>query len=185
MNEDMSQQTPHKPPKTLRFVTNYGPPPSKRRRVAAACYTCRKRKTACSGERPSCDTCKQNRLECGGFSSETGATAGHKRTASDTSAKKPVSNGSDTDERPKGRQRQIKQEQQDLDFDLHNNYMNDEDCHPSSLPLPKVHSGPLSPKNGMNNVTHLQASGPEQNEERRRRESLFSGSRNRMPYFRW
>lgn len=37
-------------PKPLRFVTNYGAPHPKRRRIGAACLTCRKRKTACSGE---------------------------------------------------------------------------------------------------------------------------------------
>jgi hypothetical protein len=39
-----------KPEKPLRFVTNYGAPHPKRRRIGAACLTCRKRKTACSGK---------------------------------------------------------------------------------------------------------------------------------------
>lgn len=39
-----------KPDKPLRFVTNYGAPHPKRRRIGAACLTCRKRKTACSGK---------------------------------------------------------------------------------------------------------------------------------------
>lgn len=36
--------------KPLRFVTNYGAPHPKRRRIGAACLTCRKKKTACSGK---------------------------------------------------------------------------------------------------------------------------------------
>ncbi|PTB68119.1 N-terminal fungal transcription regulatory domain-containing protein [Trichoderma citrinoviride] len=41
------------------------PPPSSRRDVIlAACNTCRKQKTKCSGERPSCSRCLQRRSEC-------------------------------------------------------------------------------------------------------------------------
>ncbi|KAF2862895.1 hypothetical protein K470DRAFT_268472 [Piedraia hortae CBS 480.64] len=54
----------------LRFVTNYGAPHPKRRRITAACLTCRKRKTACSGERPFCEKCRLNSLECAGYSTE-------------------------------------------------------------------------------------------------------------------
>ena len=41
------------PKKPIRFVFNDGQPHSKRRRINAACHTCRRRKTRCSGERPS------------------------------------------------------------------------------------------------------------------------------------
>ncbi|KAF2150833.1 hypothetical protein K461DRAFT_202290, partial [Myriangium duriaei CBS 260.36] len=51
----------------LRFITNQGAPHPKRRRVTAACLTCRKRKIACSGEQPSCNTCTQNKIECAGY----------------------------------------------------------------------------------------------------------------------
>lgn len=44
-----SNATKGQQPKPLRFVTNYGAPHPKRRRIGAACLTCRKRKTACSG----------------------------------------------------------------------------------------------------------------------------------------
>lgn len=54
-------------PKKLRFITNHGAPHPKRRRVSAACMTCRRRKVACSGERPACNTCSQNKIECGGY----------------------------------------------------------------------------------------------------------------------
>ncbi|PPJ52843.1 hypothetical protein CBER1_11724 [Cercospora berteroae] len=82
------QQQQHHQPKALRFVTNYGAPHPKRRRIGAACLTCRKRKTACSGERPTCETCKQNKLECAGYSEST-ATPAHNRSNSETNTRRP------------------------------------------------------------------------------------------------
>jgi hypothetical protein len=55
------------PPKQIRFVNNQGQPPSKRRRINAACLTCRKRKTRCAGEKPDCSTCKKNGHVCLGY----------------------------------------------------------------------------------------------------------------------
>ncbi|KAK1967647.1 hypothetical protein LY78DRAFT_482120 [Colletotrichum sublineola] len=54
-------------PKQIRFVHNQGQPPSKRRRINAACLTCRKRKTRCAGERPICSTCSKNGHTCLGY----------------------------------------------------------------------------------------------------------------------
>ncbi|OHW91385.1 pathway-specific nitrogen regulator [Colletotrichum incanum] len=54
-------------PKQIRFVHNQGQPPSKRRRINAACLTCRKRKTRCAGERPVCSTCSKNGHTCLGY----------------------------------------------------------------------------------------------------------------------
>ncbi|KAK1751227.1 fungal-specific transcription factor domain-containing protein [Echria macrotheca] len=55
------------PPKQIRFVNNQGQPPSKRRRINAACLTCRKRKTRCAGEKPHCSTCTKNGHDCLGY----------------------------------------------------------------------------------------------------------------------
>ncbi|KAL2024293.1 hypothetical protein VTK56DRAFT_8775 [Thermocarpiscus australiensis] len=55
------------PPKQIRFVNNQGQPPSKRRRINAACLTCRKRKTRCAGEKPVCSTCAKNGHVCLGY----------------------------------------------------------------------------------------------------------------------
>ncbi|KAK3344194.1 fungal-specific transcription factor domain-containing protein [Lasiosphaeria hispida] len=55
------------PPKQIRFVNNQGQPPSKRRRINAACLTCRKRKTRCAGEKPKCSTCTKNGHDCMGY----------------------------------------------------------------------------------------------------------------------
>ncbi|KAL6824577.1 fungal-specific transcription factor domain-containing protein [Trichoderma sp. SZMC 28015] len=58
------------PPRQIRFVHNQGQPPSKRRRINAACLTCRRRKTRCAGERPLCSTCTKNGHQCLGYPEE-------------------------------------------------------------------------------------------------------------------
>ncbi|KAJ2965184.1 hypothetical protein NQ176_g10740 [Zarea fungicola] len=58
-------------PKQIRFVHNQGHPPSKRRRINAACLTCRRRKTRCDGERPICSTCTKNGHKCLGYPEDT------------------------------------------------------------------------------------------------------------------
>ncbi|KAI1480833.1 fungal-specific transcription factor domain-containing protein [Daldinia eschscholtzii] len=55
-------------PKQIRFVNNQGQPPTKRRRINAACLTCRRRKTRCAGEHPTCSTCTKNGHDCLGYS---------------------------------------------------------------------------------------------------------------------
>ncbi|KAI1492818.1 fungal-specific transcription factor domain-containing protein [Biscogniauxia mediterranea] len=59
-------------PKQIRFVNNQGQPPTKRRRINAACLTCRKRKTRCAGEHPTCSTCTKNGHACLGYSDGPG-----------------------------------------------------------------------------------------------------------------
>jgi hypothetical protein len=59
------------PLRQIRFVNNQGQPPSKRRRINAACLTCRRRKTRCAGERPKCSTCTKNGHRCLGYPEET------------------------------------------------------------------------------------------------------------------
>ncbi|KAM4060782.1 fungal specific transcription factor [Hirsutella rhossiliensis] len=58
---------PPPPLRQIRFVNNQGQPPSKRRRINAACLTCRRRKTRCAGERPICSTCTKNGHQCLGY----------------------------------------------------------------------------------------------------------------------
>ncbi|KAK3989583.1 fungal-specific transcription factor domain-containing protein [Cladorrhinum sp. PSN332] len=53
--------------KEHKWVNNHGQPPSKRRRINAACLTCRKRKTRCAGEKPICSTCAKNGHNCLGY----------------------------------------------------------------------------------------------------------------------
>ncbi|KAJ4173020.1 hypothetical protein NW754_012025 [Fusarium falciforme] len=68
------------PPRPIRFVHNQGQPPSKRRRINAACLTCRKRKTRCAGERPFCSTCTKNHHRCLGYPEEIKKEDGEKQT---------------------------------------------------------------------------------------------------------
>ncbi|QGA15027.1 hypothetical protein EYB26_002683 [Talaromyces marneffei] len=55
------------PPRQIRFVSSDGQPQTKRRRVTAACRTCRKRKIRCSGEQPICKTCSDCGHKCLGY----------------------------------------------------------------------------------------------------------------------
>ncbi|CAG8236421.1 unnamed protein product [Penicillium salamii] len=72
-------------PRQIRFVATDGQPQTKRRRVNAACLTCRRRKIRCSGEQPVCKTCSDYKHVCLGY---TEATA-HVRTQSDSSSRAP------------------------------------------------------------------------------------------------
>ena len=73
MSSTTGDQSQAAAPKKLRLITNQGAPHPKRRRVTAACLTCRKRKIACSGEQPTCQTCAQNKLECAGYNKQSGS----------------------------------------------------------------------------------------------------------------
>src|ERR1044072_9170626 len=61
------------PPKPIRFVNNHEGPYAKRRRINSACLTCRRKKTRCSGERPVCATCVNNKHECAGYGDDNDA----------------------------------------------------------------------------------------------------------------
>ncbi|KAL1998634.1 hypothetical protein VTN02DRAFT_5862 [Thermoascus thermophilus] len=54
-------------PRQIRFVSTDGQPQAKRRRVTAACRTCRRRKIRCSGEQPVCKTCSNYGHTCLGY----------------------------------------------------------------------------------------------------------------------
>ncbi|KIW18878.1 hypothetical protein PV08_03167 [Exophiala spinifera] len=66
------------PPRQIRFVSTDGQPHAKRRRINAACLTCRRRKTRCSGERPLCKTCTENGHACSGYIDRGGQGDGDK-----------------------------------------------------------------------------------------------------------
>ncbi|KAI8932608.1 hypothetical protein NX059_010107 [Plenodomus lindquistii] len=77
-------------PKPIRFVTNHDGPYAKRRRINSACLTCRRKKTRCSGERPFCGTCTQNKHDCAGYGDDNGPADASR------DAKKAVRRGSTT-----------------------------------------------------------------------------------------
>ncbi|KAE8380598.1 fungal-specific transcription factor domain-containing protein [Aspergillus bertholletiae] len=89
----MSHPSPQKnggnsvpPPKQIRFVSTDGQPQTKRRRVNAACRTCRKRKIRCSGEQPVCKTCSDYNHVCLGYSEPSA----HVRLQSDVASRTPT-----------------------------------------------------------------------------------------------
>ncbi|KUL85531.1 hypothetical protein ZTR_08043 [Talaromyces verruculosus] len=65
-NSNINKNAPA-PPRQIRFVSSDGQPQTKRRRVTAACRTCRKRKIRCSGEQPVCKTCSDCGHKCLGY----------------------------------------------------------------------------------------------------------------------
>ncbi|KIW43809.1 uncharacterized protein PV06_04873 [Exophiala oligosperma] len=79
------------PPRQIRFVSTDGQPHTKRRRINAACLTCRRRKTRCSGERPQCKTCTENGHACSGYIDRAGQADGEK-TDHDGEEEAPVAN---------------------------------------------------------------------------------------------
>ncbi|KXT18502.1 hypothetical protein AC579_2285 [Pseudocercospora musae] len=151
-SQSQSQSQQQQPKGALRFVTNYGAPHPKRRRIGAACVTCRKRKTACSGERPFCETCKQNKLECGGYT-ETAAPAPNRKTTDALHRRPP----------PLPPENALSRTQS------------------GGHDLTRVASGGQSPRS----YTEPRPGSPDASRHDEPRESLFSGPRNRMPYFRW
>jgi hypothetical protein len=130
------QQDKSKPfqPKKLRFITNQGAPQAKRRRVSTACLLCRKRKVACSGERPRCNTCMNNKLLCTGYAHENAT---------------PENN--------------------------HANDSNETRVAPPTMSRPEAAKPVIAPPPLDSYPSYFHRPLP----------SLFSGSRNRMPYFRW
>ena len=153
-------------PKPLRFVTSCGAPNPKRRRIGAACLTCRKRKTACSGDRPLCDTCTQNKLECAGYGDEQQDGVPEVVTRRKASvSQKP--NGGGLRKRAATR---VKDEPLQDSVD-------NEDAR-SSRPVMRD-TAPLARK------VQSHATEDVPNGHERHSDSLFAGPRNRMPYFRW
>ncbi|KAH8434171.1 putative C6 transcription factor [Aspergillus melleus] len=74
------------PPRQIRFVSTDGQPQTKRRRVNAACRTCRKRKIRCSGEQPVCKTCSDYNHVCLGYNDPPT----HARSQSDAASRTPT-----------------------------------------------------------------------------------------------
>ncbi|KAL6703975.1 hypothetical protein ACN47E_008913 [Coniothyrium glycines] len=75
-----SPASAHAAAKPIRFVVNHDGPYAKRRRINSACLTCRRKKTRCSGERPVCGTCQQNRHECAGYGEDSASADASKET---------------------------------------------------------------------------------------------------------
>ncbi|EFR04048.1 pathway-specific nitrogen regulator [Nannizzia gypsea CBS 118893] len=88
MSQPPYQRTGGSLPRPIRFVSSDGQPQTKRRRVIAACRTCRKRKSRCSGEQPVCKTCTDYGHTCLGYSEP--ATAQPAASSSSSSNTRPA-----------------------------------------------------------------------------------------------
>lgn len=86
------------PPRQIRFVSTDGQPHTKRRRINAACLTCRKRKTRCSGERPECKTCTENGHDCSGYADHRSGHSEGEKTEHD--GEEEVAPGFSTPQKP-------------------------------------------------------------------------------------
>ncbi|TIA28629.1 hypothetical protein D6C78_10655 [Aureobasidium pullulans] len=153
--------------KKLRFITSQGAPQAKRRRVSTACLVCRKRKVACSGERPHCSTCTNNRLECTGYADDgsSGNVNGDEVETPRVSA--PSLNRSATAESIKAPPPRKQK---------------------TTIPKPRSQStGFVSNNSVPADPGHIrpQPSRVESEQSYFPRPSIFSNARNRMPYFRW
>lgn len=167
----LSKQKSIQGQKKLRFITNQGAPHPKRRRINAACITCRKRKVACSGERPGCETCTQNKVECAGYSNEDSpASASSRRCKTETSegSSQNVARASGTST------------QQQHELPASSTGSDQQQPLVNGLQQSSASADPLSDR-----LTTIQE---EHNSDRSgsgSSSSLFSGPRNRMPYFRY
>jgi hypothetical protein len=122
-----------------------------------------------SGERPSCDTCKQNKIECTGYSNEAAANSGKQTNTPGTTR---------TTEEPKQSAAKVGA-RVTHDHHTHVGLSSTQNAHPTSNP--RNHDGELSPGSKppqeLATVPAISNNIPEQ--------PLFAGPRNRMPYFRW
>ncbi|KAK4556747.1 hypothetical protein LTR86_006318 [Recurvomyces mirabilis] len=150
--------------KAIRFIMNNGAPNPKR-----------KRKTACSGERPECETCVQNKQECAGYADHASRSSrGHSGPNEDVrriKAKQTVrleEQATPELHRAAVSQGQITGKARDRALD---ELLQRQDARTDSPPDHSQHT----------RTTASTRTRTKRDAER----SLFPGPRNRMPYFRW
>ncbi|KAG9948191.1 hypothetical protein KCU85_g5191, partial [Aureobasidium melanogenum] len=157
-------------PKKLRFITSQGAPQAKRRRVSTACLVCRKRKVACSGERPHCNTCTNNKLDCTGYADENPPGIQNVDETETPRAAAPVLRRSETSDSIKA---PPARKSKSAEFRLQNQSTTTTYTgNPTPNPPEPVQSQPSRNDNDQSYFPKPTS-------------SLFSGARNRMPYFRW
>ena len=169
-----TQNTTTTAPRQIRFVsTDHGQPHSKRRRILAACLTCRRRKTRCSGEKPACKTCSENGHECSGYAEGPH----HKSPGHNGSLDREVdSQSSSPHQKPASSRKDGRR--------------------PSSIPLeqpatlPWQQSGSASEGDSVGSAPFVQAARQEYSSELKSPDSVhtagsITSGHNRVPYFRY
>ncbi|KAF1952229.1 hypothetical protein CC80DRAFT_452894 [Byssothecium circinans] len=97
-------------PRPIRFVTNHDGPYAKRRRINSACLTCRRKKTRCSGERPTCGTCQSNKHRCEGYGNGSDDHSPTEPTRDGKKKAQPARRGSTTTSMANAPAARVKQE---------------------------------------------------------------------------
>ncbi|KAE8353355.1 C6 transcription factor [Aspergillus coremiiformis] len=184
----MSHPSPQKnggsnvpPPRQIRFVSTDGQPQTKRRRVNAACRTCRKRKIRCSGEQPVCKTCSDYNHICLGYSEPSTHTRSQSDVASRTPTIPPLLGPSDSSSMP------LKVESRSPDsppraaIPLNDNRLDKSSGAPKPLKLKDTSlTRETSVKIIKDSEQHTAGESPESS-----RTSLSSTARTHVPYFRY
>ncbi|KAF1347555.1 fungal-specific transcription factor domain-containing protein [Delphinella strobiligena] len=167
-----------KEPKKLRFITNHGAPHPKRRRVNAACLTCRKRKVACSGEKPECQTCLQNKTDCDGYDA-----GGHgKKTAKDK-PEAAVNAEAALDTSTASMPTQFDAKPPTFQSIVSSNSTSAQERNVTNRPREATFAKETDSTQGK--LASVPPDIQEGNRGNASTSSLFSRPRNRMPYFRW
>ncbi|KAJ5351998.1 hypothetical protein N7452_000972 [Penicillium brevicompactum] len=159
-------------PRQIRFVATDGQPQTKRRRVNAACLTCRRRKIRCSGEQPVCKTCSDYKHVCLGYTESTA----HLRTQSDSTSQAPRVSA------PNGSSHNVARAVES----------SSPDPVPPNIPAPAVDRISELQDTGLKDIPFLDVSSRNKELEMRAedspessRASVSSGSRTHVPYFRY
>ncbi|OOQ87802.1 C6 transcription factor [Penicillium brasilianum] len=163
-------------PRQIRFVATDGLPQTKRRRVNAACLTCRRRKIRCSGEQPVCKTCSDYKHVCLGYTDSTA----HLRSQSDSASRSQAPPLTGSKEASQQVARAV------------------ESCSPepppTSVPRVKPDKSPQAPKHLEKNVSSRDTSSHTHKESdllgvggspESGRTSVSSSNRTHVPYFRY
>jgi hypothetical protein len=156
----------------IRFVTNHDGPYAKRRRINSACLTCRRKKTRCSGERPVCGTCTQNKHECAGYGEDTSPTEVTK------DGKKTGARGSFSSSAPATK---VKQEAVPKPSRPHLPHESSGTSHKSEASPPRR----ASQHHGDNGTLSDLSQGTVEELTQPGNPTLTLSTRNRMPYFRY
>ncbi|KAH1597341.1 hypothetical protein KXX21_008794 [Aspergillus fumigatus] len=158
------------PARQIRFVSSDGQPQPKRRRVNAACRTCRKRKIRCSGEQP------DYKHVCLGYSEPLTHARTHSENASQTPGLTPLPSAN---ERPNPRTVKSQSPDGPLQYDQSAGGGLDRKVdHTSSQDALVSREPPLS--NIRESEHHTTGASPESS-----RTSLSSSHRTHVPYFRY
>ncbi|KAL1847470.1 hypothetical protein Plec18170_008583 [Paecilomyces lecythidis] len=167
-------------PRQIRFVSTDGQPQTKRRRVTAACRTCRKRKIRCSGEQPAnqvCKTCSDYGHTCLGYNDPPSQPPADGPSQS-AGQQAPTSHPETTKTRPRARSHSpsaLKQTAQSSGQDKSPSLP--EPAESRSVPLTKDVLPPAS-----KDLDQPERDSPESTADRT---SVSSSNRTHVPYFRY